>query len=147
MPAQGRLYFTRGGIVKSNVAAGITGCEDVAVWTEAHAQYTSFTGQRRPDLGARFCVPNPNQKFPVSPTFFPQPPTTTYFCAARRETHRPDGVVVPAQRALAGARFHRRTVVSLLHEAMTVPWAEKATELTVSLYNHSNNQYSLYLLY
>jgi hypothetical protein len=39
VPAQGRHDFTRGGIVKSNVAAVITGCEDVAIRAEAHAQY------------------------------------------------------------------------------------------------------------
>ena len=57
-----------------------------------------MTFQRRPNLGARFCVPTPNRKVAVSPIVFSQPPTTNDFCATRRETHRPDGVVVPAQR-------------------------------------------------
>jgi hypothetical protein len=52
--------------------------------------------QRGPILGDRFCVPNPNRKVPVP--VFPFPPTTNYLCAARRETHRQDGVVVPTQR-------------------------------------------------
>ena len=47
-------------------------------------------------MGARFCVPNPNRKVLVSPRVLLHPPTTNYLCAARRETHRPDGVVVPA---------------------------------------------------
>ncbi len=64
--------------------------------------------QRRPNLGARFCVPNPNRKVPVCPIVSPPPPTTNYLCAARRETHRPDGVVVPAQRALRSVRLKKK---------------------------------------
>ena len=56
--------------------------------------------QRRPNLGARFCIPDPNRKVLVSPIVLPHPPTTNYLCAARRETHRKDGVVVAAQRSL-----------------------------------------------
>ena len=42
---------------------------------------------------------------------------------------------------------HRQTVLSWLPEAMNLPSAEKAAERTLALHNHSNNQYSLYLLY
>jgi hypothetical protein len=34
---------------------------------------------------------------------------------------------------------HRRTMLSMLPEAMTVPSGEKATALTPALHNHSNS--------
>jgi hypothetical protein len=62
---------------------------------------------------------------------------------------------VPAQRALAGARFHipqtDRADIAMTDEtviSMTVPMTgEKATDMTKALHNHSNHSYSLYLLY
>ncbi len=83
--------------------------------------------QRGPDLCARFCVPNSNRKVPVSPVVFWKPPTTNYLCATRREAHRKDGVVVPAQRRLARAsrrfpNFHA-FVVATTGNVFTI-WTE-----------------------
>jgi hypothetical protein len=77
--------------------------------------------QRGPNLGARFCVPNPNRKVPPLP-----PPTANYLCATRREADRPDGVLVPAQRRLTLARLrvpHRDSLVPASTDQGRAVWA------------------------
>ena len=75
--------------------------------------------QRQHNLGARFCVPNPNGRVPVSRIVLPRPrhllpqsPTTDYFCTERK-THRPDGVVMIAQRHLNKPVHASQTSTSL----------------------------------
>ena len=78
VPTQDRRYFTRSGIVKSDVAVGITGCEGVAIWTEADAQYWCVAGQRR--LASR--------RLSNSDAFAPA--TTGYLLAIWTEANTPD---------------------------------------------------------
>ena len=78
VPTQDRRYFTRSGIVKSDVVVGITDCEGVAIWTEADTQYWCVTGQRR--LTSR--------RLPNSHTFVPA--TTGYLPTIWTETNTPD---------------------------------------------------------